>query len=122
MHSTFKCLLIFSFLPCAELFSREGPASNLRSVSVGALDKAVTIRMKLKTTTSVNVFISGNVESLGNWIKPCELQNLDPNLWEITFKASRSDLGSMNIVVFKVSKPMFLVLSRFSAQCPFCRS
>jgi hypothetical protein len=83
--------------------SSSNPASSLRSLALGAQDRAVTIRMKLKHTLPLaRVFITGNIRSLGEWQQPVGMQATDQDNWQVSFSANRAELGAMNTVIFKV--------------------
>ena len=101
-------VFLLSLIACSLFANCEmyaGPASGLKTVVVGALDRALTIRIKTKSTLeSERLLISGNIESLGNWMSSREMQAKDRKTWEFTFSAKRSELGLMNSVVFKVKR------------------
>jgi hypothetical protein len=79
------------------------PGSSLRSLTLGAKDRAVTIRMRLKNTPPrTRIFITGNVRSLGEWKQPIEMQATEPDGWQVSFATNRAELGVMNSVIFKV--------------------
>jgi hypothetical protein len=101
-----KILITFALIGRAALLTStfSNPGSSLQALSLGALDRAVTLRTRLKhNLPHVRVFITGNVPSLGEWRQPVEMQATETRGdWQISFPANRAEVGVINAVVFKV--------------------